>query len=67
MTKVSDLPNPVAGCRRLAGMPMLRRNAFGIGLWKKPQRAGPANVALRTRSKLPMCQTTRKTGGYAHA
>jgi hypothetical protein len=28
MTKVSDLPNPVAGCRRLAGMRMLRRNAM---------------------------------------
>jgi hypothetical protein len=45
MTVVSDLSNPVAACRRLAGMPMLRRNAFGIGLGKKPQRAGPANVA----------------------
>jgi hypothetical protein len=45
MTEVSDLSNPVAACRRLAGMPMLRRNAFGIGLGKKPQRAGPANVA----------------------
>jgi hypothetical protein len=32
MTEVSDLPNPVAGCRRLAGMPMLRRNVFGMGL-----------------------------------
>jgi hypothetical protein len=35
MTEVSDLPNPVAGCRRLPGMRMLRRNAFGMGLGKK--------------------------------
>jgi hypothetical protein len=30
MTEVSDLPNPVAGCRRLPRMRMLRRNAFGM-------------------------------------
>jgi len=65
--EINDLPNPVAGCRRLPGMRMLRRNAFGMGLGKKPQRSGPENVALRTRPKLPKCQTTRKTGGYAHA
>ena len=31
MTEVSDLPNPIAGCRRLAGTRMLRRNAFWYG------------------------------------
>jgi hypothetical protein len=67
MTEVSDLPNPVAGCRRLPGMRMLRRNAFGMGLGKKPQRSGPENLTLRTRPKSPKYQTTRKTGGYAHA
>jgi len=44
MTEVSDLPNPVGGCRRLPGMRMLRRNAFGMGLGKKLQRPGPENV-----------------------
>jgi hypothetical protein len=67
MTEVSDLPNQVAGRRRLPGMRMSRRNAFGMGLRKKPERSGPENFTLRTRPKLPNCQTTRKTGGYAHA
>jgi hypothetical protein len=31
MTEVSDLPNPVAGCRRPPGMRMLRRNALEYG------------------------------------
>jgi hypothetical protein len=37
MTEVSDLPNTVAGCRRLPGMLILRRNAFGMGLGKKAE------------------------------
>jgi hypothetical protein len=38
MMEVSDLPNPVAGCWRRLEMRMLRCNAFGMGLGKKPQR-----------------------------
>ena len=52
--EVNDLPNPVEGCRRLPGMRMLRRNAFGMGLGKKPARW--------TREKVTEVPNDKKNG-----
>lgn len=52
---------------REKAMRMLVGNAFGMGLGKNLQRSGLQKVTLGTRRKSPKYQTTRKTGGYAHA
>jgi len=66
MMEASDLPNPVAGCRRNPGMRMLRRNAFGIRRGKNHGALDQKTYAWKL-SKLPKYQTTRITGDYAHA
>jgi hypothetical protein len=63
MTEVSDLPTRLQDAGGLPGFEMLRRNVFGMALGKKPQRAGPANVARLDRS----AKQQEITGGYAHA
>jgi hypothetical protein len=57
----------IEGMEREKATRMSVRNAFGMDLGKNLQRSGLQNVTLRTRRKSPKYQTTRKTGGYAHA
>jgi hypothetical protein len=50
MAEARDLLNPVAACRPLAGMPMLRRNAFGVGLRKSHSALNQRELAQSYRS-----------------
>jgi hypothetical protein len=53
MTEVSDLPDPVAGCRRLPGIRMLRRNDL---VWA----SGNSRSALDQRTlRLELVQSYR--------
>src|SRR4029077_13323227 len=61
MTEVSDLPDPVARCRRLPGLQVLRRKALVLASGKSHSALDQRTLRLEVVQSYPECQTTRKT------